>query len=124
MVRAIHHEDEALGSGIVVAPERANLVLPTDVPDVELDVSERNRLHVEAHRRNGGDVVLQLELVQDGGLAGGVETEHQHADFFGAEELGHEAEGEDVAHFARLSVVCVEEVVWVVVVVRVDRKVG
>lgn len=76
MIRAIHHENETLGAGIVMAPQRTDLVLAADVPNVELDVAQRNRLHVESHCRDGGDVVLQFELVQDGGLAGGVETEH------------------------------------------------
>lgn len=101
-----------------MAPKGTDLVLAADVPDIELDVAQSHRLDVEAHGGNGGDVVLQLELVQDGGLASSVETEHQHADFFSAEELGHEAEGEDVAHFGGcVGCVCViwEMCGWVVV---------
>lgn len=125
MVRAVHHENETLGTRVVMAPEGTDLVLAADVPDVELDVSEGDRLDVEADRGNGGDMVLQLELVQDGGLAGGVETEHEHTDFFGAEELGHEAERHDVAHFGgsleRLCM-CVGVVVVVVGGSEFDRS--
>jgi hypothetical protein len=47
-VLAVDDEDEALGAGVVVPPERPDLVLPTDVPDVELDVLVGHGLHVEA----------------------------------------------------------------------------
>ena len=36
--------------------------------------------------RDGGDDLAKLELVQDGGLAGGVKTDHQDAHFFLAEK--------------------------------------
>ncbi|KAI3487125.1 hypothetical protein L1887_48958 [Cichorium endivia] len=55
--------------GVVVSPERSNLVLSSYVPDVELDVLVLHRLHVEAHRGDGGDGLVEFELVQDGGLA-------------------------------------------------------
>merc|ERR1711959_360252 len=35
-------------------------------------------LNVEANRRNRGDDLTQLELVQDGGLSGSVESDHQN----------------------------------------------
>ena len=46
-VRAVNHKDEALGAGVVVSPERSNLILPTDVPDVELDILIGYGLDVE-----------------------------------------------------------------------------
>lgn len=60
-------------------PQRTNLVLATNVPHIKLDVLVGDGLDVEAHGRNGGDVLAQLELVQDGSFAGGVETEHEEA---------------------------------------------
>ena len=37
-------------------PKRSNLILPSHIPDVELDVLVCDRLDVEADGRNGGDV--------------------------------------------------------------------
>ncbi len=48
-VRGINHEDETLRAGVIVSPERSDLVLPSDVPDVELDILIRHGLHVEAN---------------------------------------------------------------------------
>lgn len=45
----VDHEDQTLGPGVVVPPERTNLVLTTDIPNVELDVLVRYRLNVEAN---------------------------------------------------------------------------
>ena len=46
-----------------MSPERSDLVLSTHVPDVELGVLVRHRLHVEADCRDGRHVALKLELV-------------------------------------------------------------
>lgn len=40
---------------------------------------ERNVLDIEADRRDGGDNLAKLELVQNGGLSGGVEADHKDA---------------------------------------------
>ena len=48
----VDDEDEALRVLVVVAPERADLVLTADVPDCERDVLVLDRLNVET---NGGD---------------------------------------------------------------------
>ena len=47
--------------------------------------------------RNGGDNFAQLELIQDGGFTGGVETNHQNAHFLLAKEL-REKSGEAQTH--------------------------
>ena len=46
-------------------PKRANLILPSHIPNVELDILIRDRLDVEADSRDGGDVGVELELVED-----------------------------------------------------------
>lgn len=46
-------------------PQRPNLILPSHVPNVELDILIRDRLDVEADSRDGGDVGVELELVED-----------------------------------------------------------
>jgi len=47
-------------------PERTDLVLSTDVPDVELGVLVGDCLNVEADCRNGGDILVELQLVKNG----------------------------------------------------------
>lgn len=39
---------------VVVPPQGSDFILATDVPHVEFDILVRDRLHVEAHRRNCG----------------------------------------------------------------------
>lgn len=46
-------------------PQRSDLVLPSHIPDIEFDVLVRDRLDVEAHSGNGGDRLVQLQLVED-----------------------------------------------------------
>lgn len=50
-------------TGEVVPPQRSDLILPTHIPDIELDVLVRDRFDVEAHGGNGGDGLVQLQLV-------------------------------------------------------------
>jgi hypothetical protein len=48
-----------------VSPQRADLVLAADVPDIELCVLVRHGFDVEPDGRNGGDVLVKLELVEN-----------------------------------------------------------
>ena len=79
------------------APERAELVLAADVPHGERDVLVLHGLDVEANGGDGRDDLAQLELVEDGRLAGGVEADHQDAHILLAEELAEDL-GEGEAH--------------------------
>lgn len=93
-VRAVHHEDEALRPRVVVPPEGPDLVLAAHVPHVELNVLVGDGLHVEAHGGDGGDRLAQLQFVEDGGLAGRVQAQHQDPHLLVAEDLGqHLAHG-------------------------------
>jgi hypothetical protein len=47
---AVDDEDDALGVLEVVPPQRADLVLPADIPHCELDVLVLDRLDIEAWR--------------------------------------------------------------------------
>ena len=49
-----------------MTPKRTDLVLAADVPDVELGVLVGDGLDVEADGGDGGDVRVELELVEDG----------------------------------------------------------
>jgi len=79
-VVAVDNIDEALGVLKVVVPQVAKFELTADVPAVEREVLVLERLHVKADRRDGVHCLVQFHLVEDGGLAGGVEAEHQEAD--------------------------------------------
>lgn len=46
-------------------PQRPNFILPSHVPNVELDIFIRDRLDVEADSGDSGDVGVELELVED-----------------------------------------------------------
>lgn len=46
-------------------PQRSYLVLSTHVPDIELNILVCDGLDIKANGRDGGDVLVQLELVQD-----------------------------------------------------------
>ena len=48
-----------------MSPQRSDLVLASDIPDVELGVLVCDRLDVEADRGDRGHVLVELELVQD-----------------------------------------------------------
>jgi len=76
---AVDDEDDALRVLEVMPPERADLVLSSDIPHGELDVLVLDRLDVEADRRNGGDDFTKLELVEDSCLSGSVQANHQDA---------------------------------------------
>ena len=50
----------------VMPPQRADLVLAADVPDVELGVLICDGLDIEADGGDSGDILVKLELVKDG----------------------------------------------------------
>ena len=49
-------------------PQRTNLVLAADIPDVELGVLVCYGLDVEANGGDGCDILIKLELVKNGYL--------------------------------------------------------
>eukprot|EP00438_Fugacium_kawagutii_P017659 Skav201276 [mRNA] locus=scaffold2058:154559:155204:- [translate_table: standard] len=83
-VRTVHHVDQTICALKVVAPKSADLVLASHIPHVELDVLVLNSLNIESNCRNGGDYFSQLQSVEDGGLAGRIETKHQNPHLFGS----------------------------------------
>ena len=100
----VDDEDESLGVLEVVPPEGADLVLTAHVPHGEADVLVLHRLYVETCNTlfdelvhggevvgltdggDGGDDLSELELVEDGGLSGGVQSDHEDAHLLLAEE--------------------------------------
>lgn len=66
LIITVHHEDQALRAAEVVPPQRPDLVLPADIPDVEFGVLVGHGLDVEADGGDGGYVAFELELVEDG----------------------------------------------------------
>ena len=65
-VLAVDDEDQTLRASVVMPPEGSNLVLSSNIPDVELGVLVCDCLHVEADGRDGGDVLVKLEFVENG----------------------------------------------------------
>ena len=49
----------------VVSPQRTDLVLTADIPDVELGVLVGDGFDVEPDGGDGGDVLVELELVEN-----------------------------------------------------------
>ena len=96
----VDDKDDAVRVGIVMTPEGSNLVLATDVPDGEAEVFIVYGLNVEANGRDRRHSLAQLELVEDGGLAGRVEADHEHPLFGPSAEQRQPVEnvGEDAAH--------------------------
>jgi hypothetical protein len=74
-VATLASHGRTLGVLVVVAPERADLVLAADVPHRERDVLVLDGLDVEADGGDGRDNLAELELVEDRGLAGGVQAD-------------------------------------------------
>lgn len=50
----------------VVSPQGTNLVLTANIPDIKLCVLVGNGFDVEANGGDGGDILVEFELVQDG----------------------------------------------------------
>lgn len=46
-------------------PQRANLVLSTDVPDIKFDVLVCDVFDVESDCGNGGHILVELQFVQN-----------------------------------------------------------
>jgi len=70
-------------------PQRPNLILPTHIPHIKLNILIRDRLNIKPHRRNSRHVLVELQLVEDCRLSGCVESEHQQAHLFRSEDLAH-----------------------------------
>ena len=47
-------------------PQRSNLILSSHIPNVEFDILIRDGLDVEANCRDGGDVGVDFQLVENG----------------------------------------------------------
>jgi hypothetical protein len=89
-------------------PERPNLILSPHIPNIKLNILIRHRLHVEPNRRNGSDVLVQLQLVQYRRLPRGVQTQHQQSHLLGPEDLAHHFR-ELASHFGGCVSGCLRE---------------
>ena len=63
-VVGVDDEYQTLGVLVVVAPEGADLVLASDIPDGEGDVLVLDGLDVEADGGDGGDDLSELSYVE------------------------------------------------------------
>ena len=48
-----------------MAPEGPDLVLPTNVPHIKLDVLVGHRFYIEADGRDGRHILVKLEVVEN-----------------------------------------------------------
>lgn len=78
-VVTIHYEDNTVRVLVVVAPQRAEFVLATNVPHGELQVLVLKRLHIEANGWYRRHNLTQFQLVKNGGLTRGIEADHEDA---------------------------------------------
>ena len=83
-VRSVDDKDHAVDAAVVVSPEGTDLVLASDVPDGEGDVLVLDGFDVEADGGDGGDDLTETQFVQDRGLSGGVEADHDDLALLGA----------------------------------------
>ena len=79
-------------------PQRPDLILSSHIPNIKFDILIGDRLDVESDCRNSSDILVKLQFVENGRLAGGVEAQHQQAHFLRAEDLAH--------HFRDLAAHC------------------
>lgn len=70
----IDDKDDAVHILVVVVPHLADAPRATDVPHIEGQVLVGDALDVETDRGDRGDDLAELELVEEGGLAGGVQA--------------------------------------------------
>lgn len=80
-----------------MSPQRSNLILSSNIPNIELHVLVCNSLDVESDSRDGGDVLVQAQSVEDCGLSCGIKTQHQQSHLLRSEDLAHHL-GELGAH--------------------------
>lgn len=86
-----------------MSPQRSNLILSSNIPNIELNVLVCNSLDVKSDGWDGGDVLVQAQSVEDCGLSGGIETQHQQSHLLRSEDLSHHL-GELGAHYAGCAV--------------------
>lgn len=48
-----------------MSPQRSDLVLSTHIPDIKFNILIGDGFDVETDGRDGGDVLVELQLVQD-----------------------------------------------------------
>ena len=76
-IRRVHHVDQGVGAGEVVAPQGSDSLLSTAIPHGKRHVLVFDGFHVEADRGHRFRCFPKLELVQNGGFACVVEAQHQ-----------------------------------------------
>jgi hypothetical protein len=60
----------------------------------------------DSHCWDGVDDLVQLQVVEDGGLSGSIKSEHQHSGILG--EVGIEDLGKNITHFVFCLLDCFE----------------
>jgi len=84
---AVDNEDDTLRVLEVMSPQGSDLVLSTNIPYGELNVLVLDSLNVESDCRDGCDDFTELQLVEDRGLSGSIQTNHQNSHLLLSPEL-------------------------------------
>lgn len=79
-VRGVYHKNYAIFVLVVVLPEAPQGNLPSHLPDSQGPTANINGLHIESIGWRRFDLLLELQLVEDGGLPSIVEARHEEAD--------------------------------------------
>ena len=76
---SVHHKDQTIGAGEVVAPHLDDPALAADIPHGKLKtVRHLDGLHVEPDRGDGGHGLAELEPIEQGGLPRSVEAQNKN----------------------------------------------
>ena len=85
-VIAVNHEDQSLSILEVMLPQWSESCLSTNIPTVELKISILNIFDIEANCWDGGDGLIEFQLIQDGSLAGCIKAKEQQSYWSGRAE--------------------------------------
>lgn len=102
-IHRVYHVDDAIGAAAVRLPERTELLLAADVPEMTADalrctIAQLDLLRVETDRGYSVHKLIELQPVEDSGLAGRVQPQHHDV-----EGLEGRYVGKAVPHFFSLS---------------------
>lgn len=75
-IRTVDDKDHTVDVVVIVAPQRTDLGLTSNVPDGEGDALVLDCLDVEADGGDGGHDLTETQLVKDRGLSSRIEADH------------------------------------------------
>lgn len=80
LVGGIDHENDGCCVGVVASPVWSDTGLSSEIPHVEFEVLVGEGLHVETNGGDGIHNLTKLQPVQNGGLAGTIQSNDEDSD--------------------------------------------